>query len=156
MRFLAAITLALVVTGCSLARQPAKSKFTGAQAQVKGQVADTLSNLEAAAKKLDKAKICNQILSTSLVTSYGGPAKCKTVVGQVIDDADATALALKPQTAACRRLKQSPCPSAITLGEGKAPTTATAQVTAGSGSNRDTGTVKLVKQGQSWRIDSFG
>jgi hypothetical protein len=138
MRFLAAITVALLVTGCSLAKQPAKHKFTGPKAQVE----DALTKLEAAAKKLDKAKICGQVLSTRLVASYGGAAKCKTVVGQVIDDADPTALALKPQK--------------ITLGEGKAPTTATARVKAGSGKDADTGTVQLVKQGRSWRIDNFG
>ena len=154
MRFLAAITLALLVTGCSLAKPAPKHEFTG----TKGQIEDTLTKLEAAVKKLDKAKICGQVLSTRLVASYGGPAKCKTVVGQVIDDADPTALALKPQTAACRRAKPKPktCPSAIKLGEGKAPTTATAQVIAGSGSDADTGTVQLVKQGRSWRIDRFG
>jgi hypothetical protein len=138
MRFLAALAAVLALSGCSFTRKPKKSTFTGTKAQV----AAALTALESAAKKADKAKICNQVLSTRLLNRYGGSAKCKAVVGRVLDDADQTAVSMTPQT--------------ITLGAGRHPTTAAAAVRSGSGKNATTGTVQFVRQPRGWRIDSFG
>jgi len=138
MRFLAAILAVLALGGCSLTKKQEKSPFTGTKAQV----ADVFSTLQSASRSADKKKICNQILSTALAKSYGGPAGCKDRVSDILDDADPTELQMKPLS--------------ITLGPGARPTTATARVQSGSGKNPQHGTVALVKQGGSWRIDSFG
>ncbi len=138
MRFLAAAIAVLALTGCSVTKKPANSKFTGSKAQV----AAVFSTLESASRSADKKKICNQILSTALARSYGGPNGCKTRVSAILDDADPTELTMTPLT--------------ITLGPGTSPTTATARVKSGTGKSPDHATVSLVKQGGGWRIDNFG
>jgi hypothetical protein len=138
MRFLAVAICVLALSGCSVAKKQTKSPFTGPKAQV----AAVFSTLESASHSADKKKICNQVLSTTLAASYGGARGCQDRVSDILDDADPTELQMKPLT--------------ITLGAGASPTTATARVQSGSGKSPEHGTVQLVKQGNSWRIDSFG
>jgi hypothetical protein len=137
MRFLVAIALTLAVAGCSLARKAPKSKFTGTQAVV----ASTIATLSSAAKNGDQAKICNQVLSSALAAKTGG-RQCQTRVSDALDDADPTQLGMSVQK--------------VTLGPGAPPTTATVVVKSGSGKNASTGTMSLVKQRGTWRVDSFG
>ncbi len=138
MRFLVALTLTLTVTGCGLTRQKSKSKFKGDKAAV----AATFSTLGKAAKAQDEAKICNELLSTALAATLGGRTHCKDTIGNVLDDADPTGLSMSVKT--------------VTLGPGKPPTTATATVKSGSGKQAVTGTLPMVKQGSTWRINGFG
>jgi hypothetical protein len=138
MRFLAVAVAVLALSGCSVTKKQAKSPFTGTKAQV----ADVFATLQSASRSADKKKICNQVLSTALARSYGGARGCQDRVSDILDDVDPTELQMKPLQ--------------ITLGPGARPTTASARVQSGSGKHPVHGTVALVKQGNSWRIDSFG
>lgn len=138
MRFLVALAAVLALGGCSLVKQKKASKFHG----VKGDVATVFDTLSSAAKNGDEGKICNEALSTALAAKLGGRAHCKDTIGNVLDDADPTALTMSVQT--------------VTLGPGKPPTAATATVKSGGGKNAVTATLSLVKQHGAWRIDSFG
>jgi hypothetical protein len=137
MRFLVALALTAAVAGCGLSRKAPKSKFTGTQAAV----ATTIATLSTAAKNGDQAKICNQVLSRTLVAQTGG-ALCNTRVSDALDDADPSQLGMSVQK--------------VTLGPGKPPTTATAVVKSGSGKSATTGTLTLVNQRGTWRVNSFG
>jgi hypothetical protein len=148
MRFLAVAIAALALTGCSVAKKQAKSDFTGTKAQV----AATLATLQSAAKAADQNKICTQVLSAALVKSYGGAKGCPDRVSAILDDVDPTELQMKPVVNKNKPGDQS----AITFGPGARPTSATARIQSGSGKHPQIGTVSLVKQGNSWRIDSFG
>jgi hypothetical protein len=142
MRFLAAfalvLTLALAALGCGLTRKAPKSKFAGVQADVAAAVA----TLASAAKNGDEGKICTQVMSRSLVRRSGGPVQCKKRISDSLDDSDPTQLGMSV--------------NAVALGPGKPPTTATATVKSGTGKDAVTGKMALVKQGGTWRVDSFG
>jgi hypothetical protein len=138
MRFLAAFTIALAIGGCSVTQKKANSKFKG----VKGDVVAAFALLQGAAKAGDESKICNQVLSTALAAQLGGRSHCKDAINNVLDDADPSTLSMSTKT--------------VTLGPGSPPTTATATVKSGSGKDARTGTLMLVKQHGTWRIDSFG
>ena len=60
----------------------------------------------------------------------------------MLDDTDPTALTMTVKT--------------VTLPPGKNPTTATVAVKTGSGKSAISGTLPMVKQGQTWRINGFG
>ena len=78
-------TAALAAGGCGAAQTNSSSKFKGDQ----GQVAKVVDDLSSAGQKKDAAKICNNILSKSLVAQLkAAGGDCQQEMKKAIDDAD--------------------------------------------------------------------
>jgi hypothetical protein len=125
-------TAALALGGCGAATTSSSaSKFKGEQ----GQVAKVVDNLASAGRSKDAAKICNEILSASLVTqirSDGG--NCQTEIKKAIDDADDYDLQVQSVNVTGNQ--------------------ATALVR--QGKKGQTATFKFVKENGGWRATSLG
>ncbi|HEY7073909.1 MAG TPA: hypothetical protein VH418_01005 [Solirubrobacteraceae bacterium] len=99
MRPIAGVTLlaaaALAAGGCGAAQTNSSSKFKGEQ----GQVAKVVDDLSSAGQKKDAAKICNSILSQSLVAQIkAAGADCQQEMKKAIDDADSYDLQVQSVT----------------------------------------------------------
>jgi hypothetical protein len=77
---------ALALAGCGAAQSTSSSsKFQGAQ----GQVAKVVSDLADAGRRKNAAKICNDLLSRSLVAQIrSAGSDCEQEMKKAIDDAD--------------------------------------------------------------------
>src|SRR3954447_10744740 len=76
---------ALAAAGCGAAQTNSSSKFKGEQ----GQVAKVVDDLSSAGQHKDAAKICKNILSTSLVAQLkAAGGDCQQEMKKAIDDAD--------------------------------------------------------------------
>jgi outer membrane lipoprotein-sorting protein len=121
-----------LVSGCGAAATTKSAKnFSGAQKDV----ATTIDDLQSAASKSDQAKICKDLLAGSLIsTIQSGGQTCTTAISHALDDADTFNMTVK----------------SVTVNG----TTATAVVDSKHKSTPDT--FRLVNEGGTWKIASFG
>lgn len=123
--------VALALAGCGAAGSAPGTSFQGDQKAV----ADAIGELGTAARAKDAQKICSRSLSRALAAKMQAPsADCISEVGKAIGDADGFDLQTR---------------SVQVQG-----TTATAQVR--EGKHGATATVRLVKEGGTWRVDGLG
>ena len=131
-------TLALLLaaaglaTGCGAAGSNSTTGFTG----VKKDVAQTVEDLESAARSSDEGKICRDLLATTLIDTLrtADHKSCNSAISDALDDADTFDLTVKTVTVT--------------------GTNATAVVDSKRRSTNDT--FKLEKVGTRWKIASFG
>jgi hypothetical protein len=120
-----------LATGCGSGGSDSASDFTG----VKKDVADTVEDLESAARKSDEGKICRSLLSSSLIETFRSTGQsCTSAIADAVDDADTFDMTVKSVTVT--------------------GTTATAVVDSKEKATNDT--FKLVKEGGRWKIGSLG
>jgi hypothetical protein len=121
-----------LATGCGTAGSNSSKGFTGD----KQAVAQTVEDLESAARKSDQAKICNDLLATQLIATIRSSGQsCTTAISHALDDADTFDLTVKSVTVS--------------------GTTATAVVESKKKTPAQD-TFKLVKEGGRWKIVSLG
>jgi hypothetical protein len=130
-------TLALLLaaaglaTGCGSSGSNSSSDFSG----VKKDVANTIEDLESAGRKSDQARICRDLLTSTLIdTIRSGGQSCDSAISDALDDADTFDLTVKSVTVS--------------------GSTATAVVDSKKKSTNDT--FKLAKEGGRWKIASLG
>jgi hypothetical protein len=130
-------TLALLLaaaglaTGCGSSGSNSSSDFSG----VRKDVAKAIEDLESAARKSDQARICRDLLTSTLVgTIRSGGQSCDSAISDALDDADTFDLTVKSVTVS--------------------GSTATAVVDSKEKSTNDT--FKLAKEGGRWKIASLG
>ena len=121
------LTLLLVTAGCGGTASSA-GDFEGAE----GEVASIIEDLQEAATEGEERRICRQLLSAELARSAGD---CNAVVQQALDEADTNELTVQ---------------DIRVIG-----TTATDRVETGT-REQQTETFQLVREGDGWRISSFG
>ena len=121
------LTLLLLASGCGGTASSA-GDFEGAEAEV----ATAIEDLQQAATDGEERRICRQLLSAELARSAGD---CNAAVQQALDDADTNELTVQDVRVT--------------------GTTATARVETGT-REQQTETFQLVREGDSWRISSFG
>jgi hypothetical protein len=120
-----------IATGCGTAGSNSSADFTGA----KKDVAKSIEDFESAARRSDQAKICRDLLATSLIDSLRtGGESCDSAVSDALDDADTFDMTVKSVTVS--------------------GSTATAVIDSKEKSANDT--FKLQKVGDQWKIASFG
>ena len=128
---LCVLSLALTACGGATPRDSAKD-FKGAERAV----AAAVENLETAARDNDSAKACTKLFATRLLSTIRTRGQtCTAAVKDAFKDADALDLTVEDVTI-----------------DG---TTASAKVTSGTGSNKQTATLELEKAGAAWRISSL-
>ncbi len=124
--------LALTLAACGAAPKDSATGFKGDQRNV----ANTVEDLEAAARKNDSDKVCAKLLAKSLLDALRKQGTtCTTAVKDAFKDADSFDLTV----------------ANVTIGAGKA----SAKVTSGTGSKKANDTLELVKVGAGWRIASL-
>jgi len=130
---LCAVAVAVVGCGGTTSQDSAKDFKGDEQA-----VAATIESLETAAGKKDAAKVCEQLLSKSLLAALEKKGTtCTTGVKEGFDDADSVDLKVEDVTISGQ--------------------TATAKVTSGrTGSDQKSDTLNLVREATAWKISSLG
>lgn len=124
--------MALALAGCGDVPKDSAKEFKGDQRNV----ANTVEDLEAAARKNDSDEVCTKLLAKSLLDTLEKQGKnCTTAVADAFRDADAFDLTV----------------DGVTIDASKA----SAKVTSGTGSNKKNDTLELVKVGAGWRIASL-
>jgi outer membrane PBP1 activator LpoA protein len=134
-RLLLALVVAVALAGCTTqsSNKDSSGDFRGDQRLV----ANTVEDFESAASKGDQGKICRDLLATALVKQFaehGGT--CEKTVDGALKDTDSFGLTVERVT--------------IT------GTQAAVRVKADRGKNDIQQSLTLVKQGQGWRISTFG
>lgn len=132
---LAALLLAaaFAVGGCAGQQSDSSKDFSGEQAAV----ADAVEQLQTAAGNGDEEKVCNEVLTKELAAKVrSGSQECVTLLGQSLDDTDSFELSVKKVTVS--------------------GTTATADVTAGTGDAKRRTQLRLQRVGADWRISALG
>jgi len=127
--------IAVALGGCGGASsRDSAEEFKGEERSV----AKTIEAVETAALEKDAAKVCQQLLSDSLLAALTKQGtKCTTGVNEGFDDADSKDLEVKDVTIS--------------------GTTATARVVSGrAGSAKKTDVLKLERDGAAWKISSLG
>jgi Putative lumazine-binding len=120
-----------LVTGCGSSGSNSSSHFSGARKDV----AKTIEDLESAARKSDQARICRDLLTSTLIgTIRSGGQSCDAAISDALDDADTFDLTVKSVSVS--------------------GSTATAVVDSKEKSANDT--FKLAKEGGRWKIASLG
>ena len=120
-----------IATGCGTGGSNSSADFTGP----KKDVAKAVEDFESAARRSDQAKICRDLLATSLIdTLRAGGRSCDSAVSDALDDADTFDMTVKSVTVS--------------------GSTATAVVDSKEKSANDT--FKLEKVGGRWKIASLG
>jgi hypothetical protein len=120
-----------IATGCGTAGSNSSSDFTGS----KKDVAKTVEDLESASRRSDEARICRDLLATSLIDALStGGKNCDSAMSDALDDADTFDMTVKSVTVT--------------------GTNATAVVDSKEKSANDT--FKLQRVGGRWKISSFG
>jgi len=129
---LALCLLALTLTACAATPRDSAKEFKGDQAAVAAAVED----LESAARDTDASETCTKLFSASLLATIKARGKnCENAVEDAFKDADIVDLTVDKVS--------------IT------GTKATATVTSGTGSKKQTETLALEKVGAAWRISSL-
>jgi len=130
---LSAVVLAVAAGGCAAGSDDSAEDFKGSERAV----AAVIEGIEAAARKDDSGRVCEQLLSDSLLEALEKQGtNCKTAVKEGFDDADSLDLAVDD-------VKIS--------GD-----TATARVTSGrAGSDQKTDAVSFVRDGAAWKVSSL-
>ena len=129
---LAFCVLALTLAACGAAPRDSAKDFSGAERAV----ADTVEELESAARKSDSDQVCTKLLADSLLATLKRKGRnCTTAVKQAFDDADSVELTVDD----------------VSINAGKA----VAKVTSGTGSKKKVDTLELEKAGAAWRISSL-
>jgi hypothetical protein len=125
---------ALLASGCAGAQKDSAKDFTGAEKQV----ATTVEDLQAAGKKGDETKICDDLLATALVNQIkqAKSTTCATAVSTSLDDVDSYDIQVKKVTVS--------------------GTTATAAIESKDKDGNRPDTLTLVKEKGRWRISSLG
>ncbi|HET6505480.1 MAG TPA: nuclear transport factor 2 family protein [Baekduia sp.] len=130
------VAAALTLSACGQTSKDSAKDFQGQQKAV----AQTVENLQSAASKGDRDKICDQILAADLVAQIkkaNPTATCADALKDPLKDADSFELQVKKVTI-----------------DG---TTATALVESdAAGKKKQTDTLTLTKVGKAWRISSLG
>jgi hypothetical protein len=130
---LALCLLALALTACSTAPRDSAKKFKGDRAAVAAAVED----LESAARDNDAGEACAKLFSAGLLATIKANGKnCQSAVKDAFKDADLLDLTVDKVSVT--------------------GTKATATVTSGTGSHKQTDTLALEKVGAAWRISSLG
>jgi hypothetical protein len=125
---LAALLAALVLAACG-AGADATGDFEGTEADV----AQVLEDLQTAAQEDEPGRVCRNLLATTFVRSLGeAGVDCRRAVTLALDDADGFDLEVRD----------------ISVNG----TQATARVASGTGESAEQGTVRLVREGDNWRI----
>jgi len=130
---LAALATVLIAAGCapqSSSSSNSTSKFKGVQQDV----AQAVEDVESAANDGDGAKICNDLVSSAFRQKLSARGACATVVKEAIKDADSVAMKVD---------------QVRVNGD-----TAAARVTYETGKKDRTGTLRLVREGGRWRLDT--
>lgn len=129
---LAVCLLALTLAACGAAPRDSAEEFKGEQAAV----ASAVEDLESAARDNDAGETCTKLFAASLLATIKAAGKnCETAVKDAFKDADLVDLTVDKVS--------------IT------GTKATATVTSGTGSRKQTDTLALEKVGAAWRISSL-
>ncbi len=129
---LALCVLALTLAACGAAPRDSAKDFSGAERAV----ADTVEELESAARKSNSDQVCTKLLAASLLATLKKQGTtCTTAVEQAFKDADSVDLTVDDVT--------------ITADK------AVAKVTSGTGSKKKADTLELEKAGAGWRISSL-
>ena len=124
--------LALALTACGTAPRDSAEDFSGAERAVAAAVED----LEAAARDNDNEAVCTELLAERLLSTLERQGtNCATAVEDAFRDADTLDLTVEDVTI-----------------DG---TSATAEVTSGTGDNEKTDTLELERVGSAWRISSL-
>jgi hypothetical protein len=125
------LVVAAVVAGCG--STSSATNFAGAERSV----AEQVEELEAASESRDGERACSEIFSSALRTAMRADgSSCAVQVEEAMRDADDSALEVRDVTVQGDR--------------------ATAEVTARVGDAERRRTLELVREGNSWRIDSLG
>ena len=125
---LLAVIAALALAACGSAGTDSSSDFEGEEREV----ASVVEELQTAAADDKPSEICRDLLATPLVEQLGSQDNCQKAVTTVLDATDTTELEVD---------------SVDVSG-----TTATAKVTSGTGDNATTRDVRLVREGNNWKI----
>ena len=129
---LALCLLAMTLAACGAAPRDSAEEFKGEQAAV----ASAVEDLESAARDNDAGETCTKLFSSGLLATIKERGRsCETAVKDAFDDADLVDLTVDKVS--------------IT------GTKATATVTSGTGSKKQTETLALEKVGAAWRISSL-
>ena len=124
--------LALSLTACGAEPRDSAKEFTGDERAVAAAVED----LESAARDDDADAVCTKLFAERLLTSLKQRGtNCATAVEDAFQDADAMELTVEDVTIS--------------------GTTASAEVTSGTGDSKKTDTLELEKVGAAWRISSL-
>jgi hypothetical protein len=130
--FVPATFCALLLAGCGAAERDSAKKFSGQE----GAVAKVVEDLESAARGNDPAKVCNALLDDRLLAALRDQGtNCKTGTREAFEDADSFDLTVKDVT--------------IT------GTSASAKLTAGTGSDKKDYTLEFARDGSAWKISSL-
>ena len=123
---------ALVLAGCGAAERDSAKKFSGQKAAV----AKVVEDLESAARAKDPGKVCSALLDDRLLAALRDQGtNCKTGTKDAFEDADSFDLTVKD----------------ITI----KGTSASAKLTAGTGSDEKDYTLELARDGSAWKISSL-
>jgi hypothetical protein len=133
--------LAAVLAGAVLAAAcaPSTSSSSNSTSKFKGeqrQVAQTIEDLESAAKDGNEAKMCNELLARSLtqqLAAHGG--SCPTAAKTAVKDADSLGMTV----------------DRVRITDGRA----TARVTLDRGSKDKVANIQLVREGARWKISAL-
>jgi hypothetical protein len=121
-----------LATGCGSTGSNSSNDFDA----TKQPVAQTVEDLESAARKSDEAKICNDLLAPQLIATIRSSGQsCPQAVSHALDDADTFDLTVKSVTVSGNTA------TAVVQSKRKKPA-------------QDT--FKLVKVGGRWKIASLG
>jgi len=124
------LALAAALPGCT-AQNSDTAKFSGEEQKV----ADTVEDLQTAGQDGDPRRICRGILAEDVVKKLEkSGSTCEKTIDRALDDADNYELEVKEVTVT--------------------GTSATAEVEAGA--KNEKATLKLVKSGPDWRVQSLG
>jgi hypothetical protein len=123
--------LVLGATGCTQ-QQSASNDFTGA----KKAVAQVVLDLSSDASRGRQADVCGNLLSKRLEKSIAGGSSCNSEVKKAFEDADQSTIEVDE----------------VTITGDKA----TAMVSSEDRDEKVKRTFELVREDDSWRIDSFG
>jgi hypothetical protein len=128
---LAVLLLALLLAACGQAGD-STGDFEGTQADV----AQVVEDLQAAAQDEDPERICRTLLARSYVQQLEERGlACRDAVGAALDDADGFELEVRDVAVQGDR--------------------ATARVASGTGEAAEQSTVRLVREGDNWRISAL-
>jgi hypothetical protein len=122
--------LALAACGSTVST----SGFKGEQREV----AQTVSNFQAAATTAEQKKICAEDLAAALVARLGGTKGCEAAIKSQLTEVDSLEASVQ----------------SVTLGAGGK--TATAQVKSIHEGKKATSALTLVKEGGKWKISGIG
>jgi hypothetical protein len=125
---LLALLASLVLAACG-ATDGGTGDFEGTEADV----AQVVEDLQTAAQEDEPDRVCRNLLATTLVRQLGGAGvDCRRAVTLALDDADGFDLEVRDVSVSGER--------------------ATARVASGAGESAEQGTLRLVREGDNWRI----